>query len=51
MPTPCHPRATLIQAAVTTLIKELFATFEARRRARRARCTCDACPRTREVTP
>jgi hypothetical protein len=42
---PCNTQRLLIEAAVCSLIKEIIATFESRRRARRDR-VCAAC-RTR----
>lgn len=51
---PCSPRGALVQAAVTTLIKEILETFEARRRAKRRRCECKSCrcsASAPEVTP
>ena len=49
---PCTRKTTLVEVAVRTLIKELVATYEARRRERRApkkRQPCEA--REQEVQP
>lgn len=54
MPSPCNPRGTLVELAITSLIKELVALADARRHRRRARA-CQPCPTTPtpdpEVTP
>jgi len=44
---PCTSETTLVQVAVRSLIKELVATFEARRRERRRIKKCQPC-QTRE---
>lgn len=49
---PCTTKATLVQVAVCTLIKEIIATYEARRRERRAQKKCLPCQeREAQVTP
>lgn len=49
---PCTTKTTLVQVAVRTLIKEIFATYEARRRERRAPEKCVACQeRDAQVSP
>jgi hypothetical protein len=40
---PCCTKATVIEVAVRTLIKELVATYEARRNKRRAERQCPPC--------
>jgi|GEM_PF-4412124 len=40
---PCTTKTTLLQVAVRALIKELIATYEARRRDRRAPKKCLPC--------
>jgi hypothetical protein len=47
----CSSKGTVLEVAVRTLIKEIIATFEARRRARRRQSQCDTCrARTQEAT-
>lgn len=40
---PCTTKTTLVQVAVRTLIKEIVASYEARRRERRAPKRCQPC--------
>lgn len=49
---PCNTKGTVLEVAVRTLIKEIIATYEARRGTRRRACQCESrkAP-TSEVTP
>ena len=47
----CKSKGTLVEAAVCTLIKEIIAAYEARRRARRQSQNVAAPTTTVEVTP
>ena len=49
---PCITKTNLIEVAIRTLIRELVATYEARRRERRATKKCQPCgARAQEVQP